>query len=89
MKDMKIDDNQVRMIFEMPTRGLLGYRGTFVVDTKGLGILSSRFIGFKPYAGEIQKQEFGSMTSMMTGKAMAYSLWNLQERGVLYIDAGD
>ncbi len=87
MKDMKINDNQVRMIFEVPTRGLLGYRGAFVVDTKGLGILSSRFIGFRPYAGEIQKTEFGSMTSMMTGKAMAYSLWNLQERGVLYIDA--
>lgn len=86
MKDMKIKDNQVRLTFEIPTRGLLGYRGSFVVDTKGLGILSSRFIGFKPYAGEIQKQEFGSMTSMVSGKAMAYSLWNLQERGVLYID---
>ena len=86
MKDMKIKDNQVRMIFEIPTRGLLGYRGTFVVDTKGLGIICSRFIDFKPYAGEIQKQEFGSMTSMVTGKSLAFSLWNLQERGVLYID---
>jgi GTP-binding protein len=86
MKDMKVKDNQVRMIFEIPTRGLLGYRGSFVVDTKGLGILCSRFIEFKPYAGEIQKQEFGSMTSMVTGKTMAFSLWNLQERGVLYID---
>jgi GTP-binding protein len=57
-----------------------------VVDTKGLGILYSRFLDFKPYAGEIQKQEFGSMTSMVTGKTMAFSLWNLQERGVLYID---
>ncbi len=86
MKDMKIRDNQVRMIFEIPTRGLLGYRGAFIVDTKGLGILCSRFINFRPYAGEIQKQEFGSMTSMVTGKTMAFSLWNLQERGVLYID---
>ncbi len=86
MKDMKVKDNQVRMIFEIPTRGLLGYRGSFVVDTKGLGILCSRFIDFRPYAGEIQKQEFGSMTSMVTGKTMAFSLWNLQERGVLYID---
>ena len=86
MKDMKIKDNQIRMIFEIPTRGLLGYRGAFVVDTKGLGILCSRFIAFKSYAGEIQKQEYGSMTSMMTGKALAFSLWNLQERGVLYID---
>jgi GTP-binding protein len=86
MKDMKVKDNQVRMLFEIPTRGLLGYRGSFVVDTKGLGILYSRFLDFKPYAGEIQKQEFGSMTSMVTGKTMAFSLWNLQERGVLYID---
>ena len=86
MKDMKIKDNQVRMIFEIPTRGLLGYRGVFVVDTKGLGILCSRFIDFKPHAGSIQKQEFGSMTSMVTGKTMAFSLWNLQERGILYID---
>ncbi len=86
MKDMKITNNQVRMFFEVPTRGLLGYRGNFVMDTKGLGILASRFIGFKPYAGEIQRQEFGSMTSMMSGKTMAFSLWNLQERGVLYVD---
>lgn len=86
MKDMKVKDNQIRMIFEIPTRGLLGYRGQFVVDTKGMGIICSRFIDFKPYAGEIQKQEFGSMTSMISGKSMAFSLWNLQERGVLYID---
>ncbi len=86
MKDMKVKDNQLRMLFEIPTRGLLGYRGSFVVDTKGLGILASRFIDFRPYAGEIQKQEYGSMTSMITGKTMAFSLWNLQERGVLYID---
>ena len=86
MKDMKIKDNQVRMLFEIPTRGLLGYRGSFIVDTKGLGILCSRFIDFRPYAGEIQKQEFGSMTCMVTGKTMAFSLWNLQERGVLYIN---
>jgi GTP-binding protein len=86
MKDMKIKDNQIRMIFEIPTRGLLGYRGQFVVDTKGMGIICSRFMDFKPFAGEIMKQEFGSMTSMITGKSMAFSLWNLQERGVLYID---
>ncbi len=87
MTNMKIDENkQVRMTFDVPTRGLLGYRGSFVMDTKGLGILSSRFVGFKPYAGEIQKQEFGSMTTMVSGKTMAFSLWKLQERGVLYTD---
>jgi len=58
-----------------------------MIDTKGKGILSSRVIGFKPYAGEIQKRQTGSMTSMATGKALGYSLANLQERGELYVGA--
>ena len=77
-----------RLIIEIPTRGLLGYRGAFVIDTKGEGILSSRVIGFKPYVGEIKKREFGSMTSMIAGKAVAFSLANLQDRGTLYIEHG-
>ncbi|MCX6753635.1 MAG: translational GTPase TypA [Candidatus Nomurabacteria bacterium] len=79
----------VRMLIEIPTRGLLGYRGQFVVDTKGEGILASRFIGFKNYAGEIKKRDVGSMTSMVPGKVIAFSLWTLQERGVLYVEHGD
>ena len=75
----------VRLILEGPTRGLLGYRNQFVIDTKGEGILSSRVIGFKPYAGEIKKRQVGSMISMAAGKALGFSLWNLQDRGVLYI----
>jgi GTP-binding protein len=63
----------------------LGYRNQFVIDTKGEGIMSSRVIGFKPYAGEIRKRAVGSMISMATGKALGFSLWNLQERGALYI----
>ncbi|MEY2664464.1 MAG: GTP-binding protein TypA [Candidatus Parcubacteria bacterium] len=85
MVDMKTKENQVRMVFEIPTRGLLGYRGAFVIDTKGEGILSSRFLEFRAYAGEIEKHGTGSMTSMMTGKALAFALWNLQERGRLFI----
>jgi len=85
MKDLKVHENQVRLIFEGPTRGLLGYRNQFVLDTKGEGIMSSRVVGFKPYAGEIKKRQVGSMISMQSGKALGYSLWNLQERGVLYI----
>ena len=76
----------VRLSFLGPTRGLLGYRGQFVIDTRGEGILSSRFIGFKPFAGEIKKRVVGSMISMASGKALGFSLWNLQERGVLYIN---
>ncbi|MFA6094438.1 MAG: translational GTPase TypA [Candidatus Paceibacterota bacterium] len=85
MTSLKQEGTQVRMTFEIPTRGLLGYRGQFVIDTRGEGILSSRFIEFRPYAGEIKKQAFGSMISMENGKSLAFSLWNLQNRGVIYI----
>lgn len=81
------EGNRVRMMLEGPTRGLLGYRGQFMVDTKGEGIFASRVIGFKPYAGAIEKRAVGSMVSMATGKALGYSLWNLQDRGTLYIAA--
>jgi GTP-binding protein len=82
-------EGQTRMLLEIPTRGLLGYRGQFVVDTKGEGILASRFIGFKEYAGEIKKRDVGSMTSMISGMAVAFALWNLQDRGTLYVEHGD
>jgi len=82
-------DGIVRLVFEIPTRGLLGYRGEFIIDTKGEGIMSARFSAFKPFAGEIKAHELGSMTSMMTGKAVAFALGNLQERGTLYIGHGD
>ncbi len=88
MKDLKVHESQVRMIFEGPTRGLLGYRNQFVVDTRGEGILSSRFIEFRKYAGEIKKRAVGSMISMATGATLGFSLWNLQDRGVLYLGPG-
>src|SRR3989339_488461 len=85
MVNTKHHNNHVRLIFEGPTRGLLGYRNQFVVDTKGEGIFASRVIGFKPYAGEIQRKPTGSMVSMTSGKALAFALDNLQTRGTLYI----
>lgn len=85
MNDMKTHGNQSRMVFEIPTRGLLGYRNVFTIDTKGEGIMSSRVLGFKPYAGEIEKRETGSMTSMASGRTFGFSLWNLQDRGRLFI----
>ena len=88
VKDMFEKEGIMRMVLEIPTRGLLGYRGEFIIDTKGEGILSARYIGFKEYAGEIKKREYGSMTSMVSGKAVAFALANLQERGVLYIEHG-
>ncbi|MEK7060364.1 MAG: translational GTPase TypA [Patescibacteria group bacterium] len=77
--------NTVRLTLLGPTRGLLGYKNMFIIDTKGEGILSSRFIGFKPYAGEIKKRQVGSMISMASGKSLGYALWYLQDRGQLYI----
>ena len=85
LQNLVQNDDLVRLTLEGPTRGLLGYRNQFVIDTKGEGILSSRVIGFKPYAGEIKKRQVGSMISMAPGKALGYALWGLQERGVLYI----
>jgi len=80
--------DNVKIIFEIPTRGLLGYRNEFVVDTKGEGIIYTRVIGFKPYVGDIKKNDMGSMISMATGKTLGFSLFNLQNRGTLYIGAG-
>jgi len=89
MIEMKTDTIHTRIIFEIPTRGLLGYKSEFIIDTRGEGILSSRVVGFKKYAGEIEKRNVGSMVSMATGKSSGFSLFNLQERGVLYIGHGE
>lgn len=80
--------NVVRLLFEGPTRGLLGYKNQFVIDTRGEGILSSHVLGFRKYVGEIKKRATGSMISMTSGKALGFALWNLQERGTLYISPG-
>jgi len=85
MQNMVTNGDQMRLLFEGPTRGLLGYKNQFVVDTKGEGILASQVIGFRPYAGEIKKRKAGSMISMAAGKALGFSLANLQTRGEMYI----
>ncbi|MGW8185286.1 MAG: translational GTPase TypA [Candidatus Moraniibacteriota bacterium] len=87
MTDMKQAPDGTRMLFEIPTRGALGYRSEFIVDTRGEGILSSRFLEFRPYVGEIKKRAVGSMISGETGKALGFSLFNLQQRGSLYVMA--
>ncbi len=85
MSFMDSNNGTTKMLFEVPTRGLLGYRNEFIVDTKGEGIFTSVFSDFKPFAGSVIKTEFGSMVSMASGKALAFALANLQERGTLYI----
>jgi len=87
MLEMTPENSGVKIIFKIPTRGLLGYRNEFVVDTKGEGIIYTRVVGFKPFAGKIKKHSVGSMISMTTGKALGFSLFNLQNRGALYIPA--
>ncbi|KKQ77270.1 MAG: GTP-binding protein TypA/BipA [Parcubacteria group bacterium GW2011_GWC1_38_6] len=82
------EEGHTRIIFEIPTRGFLGYRGEFTIDTHGEGVICSQVIGFRPYVGEIERRTVGSMVSMITGKALGYALWNLQERGTLYIGPG-
>ena len=85
MTNMQERDKTTRLTIEIPTRGLIGYRGQFTVETKGLGILGARFLEFRPYVGEIKKHVAGSMISMIAGPAAGYALFNLQDRGVLYI----
>jgi len=87
MIEMIPEHSNVKIIFEIPTRGLLGYRNEFVVDTRGEGIIYTRVIGFKPHVGDIKKHSVGSMISMATGKSLGFSLFNLQTRGALYIGA--
>lgn len=85
VQDIRSTGGILRLTFIGPTRGLLGYRNQFVIDTKGEGIMSSRVLGFQSWAGEIRRRAAGSMISMATGKALGFALWNLQDRGVLYI----
>lgn len=79
----------VRLLFTIPTRGLIGYRGEFMTDTRGLGIMSSRFSGYAPWAGEIAARSRGALVSLDTGEATGYQLENLQERGAMFISPMD
>ncbi len=75
----------VRMDLSIPTRGLIGYRGDFLTDTRGLGIMSSRFVGYAPWQGEVAHRDRGSLVSMENGPATGYALENLQARGTLFV----
>ena len=79
----------MRIFFNIPTRGLIGYRGEFLTDTRGLGIMSSRFSGYSPWSGEITPRSRGSLVSLDTGEATSYQLENLQERGTLFVSPMD
>ena len=85
MVDMVEENGYCRITYEAPTRGLLGYRSEFINDTRGEGTLVRRIKGYTPYKGEITQRANGAMISTETGSAMTYALWNLQERGTLFI----
>ena len=77
-----------RLVFSIPSRGLIGYRGEFMTDTKGEGILNAVFDGYAPYKGDIPHRIEGSLISFETGEATAYGLYSAQDRGILFITPG-
>jgi GTP-binding protein len=77
-----------RLEFSIPARGLIGYRGEFLTDTKGAGIMNTVFDGYGPYKGDIQYRKTGSLIAFETGESVSYGLYNAQERGILFIGAG-
>lgn len=78
-----------RLEFSIPSRGLIGYRGEFMTDTKGNGVLNTSFDGYAPYKGDIQYRKQGSLIAFEAGEAVTYGLFNAQERGTLFIGPGE
>ena len=85
MRNMKSENGIVNLEFSVPTRGLLGFRGVFIILTKGEGTFYHAFEKYIPHLGKIEKRQVGSMISGVDGETTAYALWNLQERGPLFV----
>ncbi|MCW1891884.1 MAG: translational GTPase TypA [Candidatus Uhrbacteria bacterium] len=85
LKDMKNENGIAFLEFEAPTRGLIGYRSRFITDTKGLGIMNTLLLGYKPFAGELTALPHGSLIAHESGTSLTYGLVNAQERGDLFI----
>ncbi len=85
----KASGGYARLEFSIPSRGLIGYRGEFMTDTKGNGILNTTFDGYGPYKGDIQYRKQGSLIAYEAGEAITYGLYNAQERGTLFISPGE
>jgi GTP-binding protein len=80
---------RVRLEFEIPSRGLIGFRSQFLTDTRGTGIINTLVIGHTPYAGEIMGRPNGALVSDRDGKAVAYAIYHLQPRGTIFVNPGD
>lgn len=90
LQGMSISPNgTARLEFSIPARGLIGYRGEFMTDTKGNGILNTSFDGYGPYKGDIQYRKQGSLIAFESGESVTYGLFNAQERGTLFIGPGE
>lgn len=87
LKDMRNENGTAYLIFEIPTRGLIGYRNEFMIDTRGQGIINTLLLGYRPFAGEMARQEHGSLVAHETGLAVTYGMVTAQERGTLFIPA--
>jgi GTP-binding protein len=83
------DDGRIRLEYEVPSRGLIGFRGQFLTDTRGTGIANYSFAGYKPYKGEIPSRTKGALISMENGTVTGYALDNLQQRGILFVKPSD
>lgn len=84
-----ISGGYTRLEFKIPSRGLIGYRGDFMTDTKGNGIINTIFCGYEPYRGDIQYRKLGSLIAFESGESVAYGLFSAQERGSLFIGPGE
>jgi GTP-binding protein len=90
VKEMKeLSNGRVRLEFEIPSRGLFGFKNQFLIDTRGTGIANCHFLGYQPYKGDIPVRNKGSLVSIEAGPITGYALDNLQARGVLFLEPGD
>jgi GTP-binding protein len=88
MKDMRVENGIAYLTFEIPTRGLIGYRTEFMMDTRGQGVLNTLFLGYRPFVGSIDGTPHGSLISFETGESNSYGLQAAQERGQMFIGPG-
>ncbi len=87
MQEMKPSGGgKTRLVFYAPARGLVGYHGEFLTDTRGSGVMNRVFHAWEPYRGDVPGRRSGALVSNDGGEAAAYALWNLEERGVMFIE---
>jgi GTP-binding protein len=90
MTDMRPSGGgKIRITFHAPSRGLIGYHGEFMTDTRGTGVMTRLFHNYAPYKGDIEGRRTGVLISNGQGEAVAYALWNLEDRGIMFVEPGD